>query len=94
MGRLGTWELIVIVLGLLLLFGAKRIPEIAKSLGQALNQFKRGMKEASLDDESGDDEDSGRIQGPPEGRTDTTHRSDATADREKPGDRRGEGEDR
>jgi len=94
MGRLGTWELIVIVLGLLLLFGAKRIPEIARSLGQALNQFKRGMKEASLDGESGDDEDSGRIQGPSEGRTDTAHRSEAAADREKPGDRRGEGEDR
>ena len=90
MGRLGTWELIVIVLGLLLLFGAKRIPEIARSLGQALNQFKRGMKEASLED----DEDSGRIQAPPEGRTDTADRSESAEDREKPGDRRGEGEDR
>ncbi len=86
MGRLGTWELIVIVLGLLLLFGAKRIPEIARSLGQALNQFKRGMKEASLED---DDEDSERIQGPSEeGRTDS-------AEEERiPGDGRGEGEDR
>jgi len=91
MGKLGTWELIVIVLGLLLLFGAKRIPEIARSLGQALNQFKRGMKDASLEEE---DEDSGRIQSPPEGRTETAQRKETAAEQEKPGDRKGEGEER
>ena len=90
MGRIGTWELLVIVLGLLLLFGAKRIPEIARSLGQALNQFKRGMKEASLED----DEDSGKIEEPGKNRSEgSAELSDRSSRVEASGDR-GEGEDR
>jgi sec-independent protein translocase protein TatA len=91
MGRLGTWELIVIVLGLLLLFGARRIPEIARSLGQALNQFKRGMKDASLDE---DDDDSDRIEGPGGEGTDSGRRPEEHGEGRTTGDRRGEGEDR
>ena len=42
---IGMPELIVIFLVILLLFGAKNIPEIAKSLGKTLNAFKKGLKE-------------------------------------------------
>ena len=45
---LGTTELVLIVIVLILLFGAKRIPEIAKSLGESIRHFKKaaGNEEA------------------------------------------------
>ncbi len=39
---IGGWELILIFAVILLLFGAKRLPEIAKSIGKAVNEFKKG----------------------------------------------------
>ena len=54
MGRIGTTELIIILVVLLLLFGAKRIPEIARSIGQSMNAFKKGLKDG--EDGSGNDE--------------------------------------
>jgi sec-independent protein translocase protein TatA len=42
---LGTGEIIFIVLIFLLLFGAKRIPELMKSMGKGVKNFKEGMKE-------------------------------------------------
>tara|TARA_Y100000031_G_C7985372_1_gene276644 strand:+ start:28 stop:156 length:129 start_codon:yes stop_codon:yes gene_type:complete len=41
---LGTTEIILIVLVVLLLFGAKKIPELAKSLGTAVKELKKGLK--------------------------------------------------
>ncbi|MDE5749497.1 MAG: twin-arginine translocase TatA/TatE family subunit [Duncaniella sp.] len=41
--NLGTGEIIVILVVVLLLFGAKRIPELARSLGRGVNQFKEGL---------------------------------------------------
>ena len=40
---LGTWEIIVIVLIVLLLFGGKKIPELMKGLGKGVKSFKDGM---------------------------------------------------
>lgn len=40
---IGTPELILIVLALVLLFGAKKIPELMKGLGQGVKSFKDGM---------------------------------------------------
>ena len=45
MGRLGIWELVIILCVLILLFGAKKIPEIASSLGKALREFKKAGKD-------------------------------------------------
>lgn len=42
----GGWELILIVAVLFLLFGASRLPQLAKSLGQTRKAFKEGMREA------------------------------------------------
>lgn len=42
MRNLGMGELIVILLVVLLLFGARKLPELARSLGQSLNEFKKG----------------------------------------------------
>ena len=46
MGGLGTTEILLIVLALFLLFGASRLPQLAKSFGQTRKAFKDGMKEA------------------------------------------------
>jgi sec-independent protein translocase protein TatA len=43
---MGTQEIVLIVLALVLLFGASRLPQFAKSLGQTRKAFKDGMKEA------------------------------------------------
>jgi sec-independent protein translocase protein TatA len=53
MGSIGAPELIVIALIALLLFGAGRIADIGKGLGQGIKNFKQGLKEAGDD---GDDE--------------------------------------
>ena len=47
MGPIGFPELILILVVLLLVFGASRLPEIGKGLGQALTNFKSSMKEGS-----------------------------------------------
>ncbi|MCY7344705.1 MAG: twin-arginine translocase TatA/TatE family subunit [Pyrinomonadaceae bacterium] len=46
MGSFGTTEIILIVAVLFLLFGASRLPQLAKSFGQTRKAFKDGMKEA------------------------------------------------
>jgi len=44
-GGLGTPELIVIVLVIFLLFGATRLPQLAKALGQSKRAFREGIDE-------------------------------------------------
>jgi len=51
LGGLGMWELIVIFGIVFLIFGATRIPEIAKSLGKAIKEFKGASKELSGNEE-------------------------------------------
>jgi len=41
--KLGVMELVIILVIVLLLFGAKRLPELAKSMGKGINEFKKGM---------------------------------------------------
>ena len=43
---LGMPELIVILIVLMLLFGAQRLPEIGKAFGKTIQEFKKGAKEA------------------------------------------------
>lgn len=50
MGSFGTTEIILIVAVLFLLFGASRLPQLAKSLGQSRKAFKDGMREAEEED--------------------------------------------
>lgn len=42
---LGVPEIVVIVVVLLVLFGAKKIPEFAKGLGQGISQFKKAVRD-------------------------------------------------
>ena len=45
LGNIGMPELLVIFLFILIFFGAKKIPEIAKGLGQGMREFRRAMKD-------------------------------------------------
>ena len=47
--NIGFPELLVILLIVLLLFGAARLPEIARSLGKSIQEFKKGVKEIERD---------------------------------------------
>ncbi|MEE4312305.1 MAG: twin-arginine translocase TatA/TatE family subunit [candidate division KSB1 bacterium] len=51
MGPIGFQELIFILLILLIFFGAKRLPELAKGLGQGIKEFKKAAKEISEDND-------------------------------------------
>ena len=44
-GMQGLPEIILIVFVIILLFGGKKLPELARSLGKSLNEFKRGQAE-------------------------------------------------
>jgi sec-independent protein translocase protein TatA len=43
--NLGPGEIALIVLGVIVLFGAKKLPEIARSVGKAKGEFKKGLEE-------------------------------------------------
>lgn len=45
LGVVGPWQLILIVLVVLLLFGGKKIPELMRGLGKGVKEFKNGMDE-------------------------------------------------
>lgn len=45
LGSLGWGEIVVIFLAILLLFGAKRIPELARGLGKSLGEFRKAKEE-------------------------------------------------
>ena len=52
LGSIGFWEVLLLVLVFLLLFGGKKIPELMHGLGKGMKSFKEGMKdvEAELDE--------------------------------------------
>ncbi|MDR2742327.1 MAG: twin-arginine translocase TatA/TatE family subunit [Treponema sp.] len=54
---LGHTEILVIVLVILVLFGAAAIPKFARSLGQAKKEFTQAMKEGEEDEKKDRDED-------------------------------------
>ena len=49
LGNLGTGEIIIIALVLLLLFGGKKIPELMRGIGNGVRNFKEGMNEIEKD---------------------------------------------
>ena len=44
---LGGWEWVIVVLAILLFFGSKRIPDLARSLGQSIKEFTKGAREVT-----------------------------------------------
>ncbi len=57
-GMPGGWEWIIIILVVLIFFGAKKIPELARGLGRGIREFKDATKEIKKDIE-----DSSKIEG-------------------------------
>jgi sec-independent protein translocase protein TatA len=51
MGQFGIREILIVVLIIVILFGARRIPELMRSMGQGVKEFKSGMKDAPKDEE-------------------------------------------
>lgn len=50
---LGAWEYIIIFLAILLFFGAKRIPDLARSIGQGLQEFRKASEDVKKEIEKG-----------------------------------------
>ncbi|NWG27918.1 MAG: twin-arginine translocase TatA/TatE family subunit [Ignavibacteriaceae bacterium] len=53
-GNLGAGEIILIVLVILLLFGAKKIPELARGIGKGMSEFKKGLKDVETEIKTAD----------------------------------------
>jgi sec-independent protein translocase protein TatA len=47
---LGTQELVIILVIVLVLFGANRLPDLARSLGSSMKEFKKGVNDGKADD--------------------------------------------
>jgi len=59
LGMIGLTELWPIAIVVLLLFGARKLPELAHAMGSSINQFKKGL------DTGADDEDPKKVEGGP-----------------------------
>jgi sec-independent protein translocase protein TatA len=47
---IGAPEILIVLLVIVILFGAKKLPELARSLGRSSSEFKRGLKEGAGDE--------------------------------------------
>ena len=48
--RPGLWQVVIVVLIIAVLFGAKKIPELARSIGKAKGEFKKGLVEGEKEE--------------------------------------------
>ena len=46
-GFIGGWEMVLILAAFLILFGARKLPELAKGLGQGIKEFKKATREVT-----------------------------------------------
>jgi sec-independent protein translocase protein TatA len=75
---LGGGELVLICVVVLVLFGAKRIPEFAKGLGKGINEFKKASREVTDEIERAGDETRTAPKTPAASPTETTAQSSTT----------------
>ena len=54
---MNEWVIVGIVALIVFLFGAKKLPDLARSLGKSSSEFKKGMSEGASDPEAGTSED-------------------------------------
>jgi sec-independent protein translocase protein TatA len=47
--RPGLWQFLIVILIIAIIFGAKKIPEIARALGRSSGEFKKGLKEGNAE---------------------------------------------
>jgi sec-independent protein translocase protein TatA len=51
LANIGPPEIILVVVAIVLLFGARKLPELARSLGRSSKEFKEGLREGQVDEE-------------------------------------------
>jgi len=66
---IGWPELLIVLFVLLLLFGAKKLPDMARSIGKSTNEFKRGLREGAV---PGDTSEAEPPAAPPAPKSETT----------------------
>ncbi len=57
LGAIGTWQILLIVLALVLLFGSAKIPELMRNLGKGVNEFKKSTKGENKEDSAPEKKD-------------------------------------
>jgi len=57
LGFIGPWQIVIIVILVLLLFGGKKIPELMRGLGQGMKEFKKATKDDQDKENSSDNTD-------------------------------------
>lgn len=57
-GKIGVTELLVILVIVLVIFGPKQLPKLAKTFGKTINSFKAGVQDGLKDDEEEDKKES------------------------------------
>ena len=63
MGGIGIWQILLVVVVVLLLFGAGRVPRLMGDMAKGIKSFKQGMKEeVNLDDDKEDGKEPSRLQ--------------------------------
>ena len=75
---LGGGELVLVLVVILVLFGAKRIPEFAKGLGRGINEFKKASREVTEEIERAADDTPPAPRTPPSAPAQTTAQSPTT----------------
>lgn len=50
--NMGPWQIIICIVVIALLFGGKKIPELARSLGKAKGEFKKGLADGAKESEA------------------------------------------
>jgi sec-independent protein translocase protein TatA len=53
MGRIGLPELMIILIIVIVIFGANRLPQLGKGIGSAIKNFKEGLKDETSDHKEG-----------------------------------------
>lgn len=71
MGSFGGFEWVIVLLAVLLLFGAKRIPELARGLGQGIQEFRKAS-----DDIKKEIEDGGKAKSQPQQQQETQNQNE------------------
>ena len=56
LGKLGTTELLVILVIVIIVFGPKQLPKLSKMFGKTIKNFKKGMSDNKDSDKSDDEE--------------------------------------
>jgi sec-independent protein translocase protein TatA len=82
-GSLGGTELIIALVIILLLFGAKRIPELARGLGSGVREFRAGTREGEVEKKEEENEDEEQLEASKGKEDDAKLEEDSTIEAEK-----------